>query len=261
MAKMCAELGITPMAEYIETEEEHSALKELGFELVQGFHYGHPKPLEPKDKPSPVAESSQQDDSEASQQKPPSGNRLINCEREQLDKFQKLLDSSEDLLNEQQIDIETVDTAEVQKPKDKHWLLEQPADHYAIQLMLSSKRSQAESSFRGRRQPQNYAIYKKNGRTRVWHVVVCGSFEGRDAAKKEAENFKDNTISTWGSQHVGNSQRHQPCGKSAFQQKLDRSAPLLSNHAVNTAQRKTRDHKSREFPNWLRLIAGDVDRW
>jgi len=46
MVKMATELGITPMAEYVETESEHETLKQLGFVLVQGFHYGHPASIE-----------------------------------------------------------------------------------------------------------------------------------------------------------------------------------------------------------------------
>lgn len=38
------DLGIVTLAEGIETEEEHEACRELGFELGQGFYYGRPRP-------------------------------------------------------------------------------------------------------------------------------------------------------------------------------------------------------------------------
>ena len=42
MVKMAKELGITPLAECVEQESEHETLRQLGFQLGQGFHYGRP---------------------------------------------------------------------------------------------------------------------------------------------------------------------------------------------------------------------------
>lgn len=38
------DLGVTPLAEGIETEGEHTACRDLGFELGQGYLYGRPSP-------------------------------------------------------------------------------------------------------------------------------------------------------------------------------------------------------------------------
>jgi EAL domain-containing protein (putative c-di-GMP-specific phosphodiesterase class I) len=48
LVKMVIDLGITPLAEGIETEDDHEACREVGFTCAQGFLYGYPslpKPL------------------------------------------------------------------------------------------------------------------------------------------------------------------------------------------------------------------------
>jgi len=39
------ELGITTLAEGVETEEEHESCSLVGFELAQGYYYGRPEPM------------------------------------------------------------------------------------------------------------------------------------------------------------------------------------------------------------------------
>ena len=39
-------MGIQPVAEGVETPEEASACRELGFRLAQGYYFGHPQPVE-----------------------------------------------------------------------------------------------------------------------------------------------------------------------------------------------------------------------
>jgi len=41
---MARELGVTALAEGIESVDEARVCKELGFELAQGFFYGRPLP-------------------------------------------------------------------------------------------------------------------------------------------------------------------------------------------------------------------------
>jgi EAL domain-containing protein (putative c-di-GMP-specific phosphodiesterase class I) len=43
LVKMVHELGITPLAEGIETAGDHEACRQVGFELGQGFFYGYPE--------------------------------------------------------------------------------------------------------------------------------------------------------------------------------------------------------------------------
>ena len=45
LVQLVAELGIVPLAEGIECEEEGSVCRELGFVLAQGFCYGKPAPV------------------------------------------------------------------------------------------------------------------------------------------------------------------------------------------------------------------------
>jgi EAL domain-containing protein (putative c-di-GMP-specific phosphodiesterase class I) len=45
LVRMVNELGISALAEGIETEGEAAACADLGFELNQGFYYGRPAPV------------------------------------------------------------------------------------------------------------------------------------------------------------------------------------------------------------------------
>jgi EAL domain-containing protein (putative c-di-GMP-specific phosphodiesterase class I) len=44
LVKMVTELGIIPLAEGVECEEESETCQQLGFQLGQGYHYGRPAP-------------------------------------------------------------------------------------------------------------------------------------------------------------------------------------------------------------------------
>lgn len=46
LVKMSADLGCKPLAEGIETQGEHEACLELGFQLAQGYFYGKPAPAD-----------------------------------------------------------------------------------------------------------------------------------------------------------------------------------------------------------------------
>ena len=41
---MVTDLGVTPIAEGIETEDDSLACKQLGFALAQGYFFGRPGP-------------------------------------------------------------------------------------------------------------------------------------------------------------------------------------------------------------------------
>ncbi len=42
LVRLVNELGIVPLAEGVETKEEHETLRQIGFQLGQGFFYGRP---------------------------------------------------------------------------------------------------------------------------------------------------------------------------------------------------------------------------
>ena len=44
LVQLVRELGVVPLAEGVETEEEAAVCRELGFDLAQGFLYGRPAP-------------------------------------------------------------------------------------------------------------------------------------------------------------------------------------------------------------------------
>ncbi len=46
LVKLVVDMGITTLAEGIECEEEAQACLEMGFEYAQGYHLGHPAPVE-----------------------------------------------------------------------------------------------------------------------------------------------------------------------------------------------------------------------
>ncbi len=45
LARMVNELGIVPLAEGVETEEDHLTLRQMGFGLGQGYFYGRPQAI------------------------------------------------------------------------------------------------------------------------------------------------------------------------------------------------------------------------
>jgi len=65
LVKMVHDLGITPLAEGIETQSDHEICRDIGFTCAQGFHYGYPtlpKRLMPKarvESQEPTGESQQ----------------------------------------------------------------------------------------------------------------------------------------------------------------------------------------------------------
>ena len=44
LVRMVRDLGVVPLAEGIETEEEYEVCREIGFELAQGYYFGRPAP-------------------------------------------------------------------------------------------------------------------------------------------------------------------------------------------------------------------------
>jgi EAL domain-containing protein (putative c-di-GMP-specific phosphodiesterase class I) len=48
LVSMCRQLGIVTLAEGVETAPEAEACRKIGFELMQGYYYGRPGPLDPR---------------------------------------------------------------------------------------------------------------------------------------------------------------------------------------------------------------------
>ena len=46
LVRMVNELGIIPLAEGVETKDEHDTLRQMGFRLGQGYYYGRPASIE-----------------------------------------------------------------------------------------------------------------------------------------------------------------------------------------------------------------------
>ena len=207
MVKMVAELGITPMAEYVETQAEHDALKELGFELVQGFHYGHPAAIETLiDAPeSPEAAA---DASRASYDRPLD---LLKALERSVDEtpfgetavatydFDETQAFEEYDTTERSVEIvaELLEDIETPAQRDSQWLMDQDDDCFTLQIMFSAIEDKAVEFLAECDEPGDYAIYRKWSSNREWHVVVFGIFDSRDEAKSAMEPFAKTGHSTW----------------------------------------------------------------
>ena len=169
MVKMVTELGILPMAEYVETAAEHEALKEMGFQLAQGFYYGHPTSIE--------------EHRETVEQRRPS--RSVNAR-------------PLDLLNEVEADeeIET-DEPNVHEEGDAEYLLNLDPNCFTLQLMFSVSKDEAEAFINAQLTPGDYRVYRKFSSNRDWYVVVFSIYEDRDSAEDEVALFENSGSSCW----------------------------------------------------------------
>lgn len=193
MVKMVTELGITPMAEYVETEAEHAALKELGFELAQGFYYGHPAEIETLVDGPDSAETAAKANNTPSE-RPAEKLKELEAETE-----------TEDLTTEESATIikSAKNLALVSKDqstptyKDAQWILDRDDAAFTLQLMFSATRREAEKFIANRTQPGDYVIYRKWSSNHEWHVVVFGIFDSRLAAQSAIEQFAASGHSSW----------------------------------------------------------------
>ena len=190
MVKMVKELGITPMAEYIESVEEHKTLSQMGFDYAQGFHYGHPidittvsadKIKRSKEPSSPVVVT------ETAQKE-----KTKSCLRP-ADLIKKL--GKEDKASPAQTSQPAaLGTDESKKSSDvmrtSDWLMQQPEDCYTIQLMMSPSKELAENFIAKQNLPGEYALYHKQSKSSTWFVVLHGIFENHETAKPRAEAFR-----------------------------------------------------------------------
>ena len=165
MVKMLTELGIQPMAERVEKAGEHETLKQLGFQLGQGFFYGRPSSIEDcakKSEPIPVLE-----EAETTENTPV---------------FDLAFDSNEKLLRS----LKSVD-----------WLLAQPEDYYTIQVLIAISKERALEHVAMQDDPSNFVIYSKQGKTRQLFIVAKGIFKDRASAKEASLKLANSDVSPW----------------------------------------------------------------
>ena len=190
MVKMVTELGITPMAEYVETEAEHKALKELGFELAQGFYYGHPAQIET------LIDGLDSAETVAKANKAPSERPV-----EKLKELEEEVNS--DLVSEEGptviTSVKSLGATGETKPtyKDAQWIMDRDDTEFTIQLMFSANQQEAEKFVANRTQPGDYVIYRKWSSNHEWYVVVFGIFDVRLEAQSAIEQFSGTGHSSW----------------------------------------------------------------
>ncbi len=184
MVKMVKELGITPMAEYIESDDEHKKLTQMGFEFGQGFYYGHPIDITKVsvEQLKQNAEAIKEVISTASSKPEKSKSTLRPAD------ILKKLEEEEAATSE-----ETWKSSDI--TRDSDWLMQQRENTYTIQLMMSPSKEAAENFIAKQTLAGEYALYHKQGKSSLWYVVLHGIFENRDVAKPRAENFKKCGIS------------------------------------------------------------------
>lgn len=179
---MLNELGIQPMAERVETAEEHETLKQLGVQLGQGYYYGQPTSIEDVNEHRSAALSALPP--LPSRSKPEKASPKLEIEKA-TPKPAKAV--SEELVSEE--------TAQRRRKSDGiGWVLEQPKDYFTIQVMVTISRSSALDYTAKQDDPENFVIYSKQGKRRDLFVVIRGAFASRAAAKVAAEKLKDSTI-------------------------------------------------------------------
>jgi len=185
---MLNELGIQPMAERVETAEEHETLKQLGVQLGQGYYYGQPTSIEDVNEHRSAALSAlpplPSRSEQLSESKPEKASPKLEIEKA-TPKPAKAV-SEEELVSEE--------TAQRRRKSDGiGWVLEQPKDYFTIQVMVTISRSSALDYTAKQDDPDNFVIYSKQGKRRDLFVVIRGAFASRAAAKVAAEKLKDST--------------------------------------------------------------------
>jgi EAL domain-containing protein (putative c-di-GMP-specific phosphodiesterase class I) len=173
LVRMALEMGITPLAECVEQPAENEVLRQLGFKLGQGFLYGRPCSIEDCSHfTSPVASGNE------------SGTAPL------VKPF---------LHDTVRREAENVSSAPVSPtgPKDAQWLLTRPQHYYTIQVLSAISHARALEYTAKQENPEQFAIFCKQGKTRMLYIVVYGLFEDRSAAKAASTKLADAAISPW----------------------------------------------------------------
>jgi EAL domain-containing protein (putative c-di-GMP-specific phosphodiesterase class I) len=168
LVKMVTGLGIKPLVECVEHSDEHETLKQLGFSLAQGFLYGRPCSISDVSRPRQSAVS------------------------EQFPMVKSFLDAPRNNAESNSIDDEPTSGT-----KDANWLLSQPPNQYTIQVLSAISRERAEQHIAMQRNPDQFAVFCKQGKTRMLHIVVYGVFADRAAAKAASAELANSSVSPW----------------------------------------------------------------
>ena len=165
VVKMLLELGIQPMAEKIETAGEHETIKQLGFQLAQGYHYGRPSSIEDSLEPGSA--------------------ELINDGA-------AVVDAKSETAAKSSVEVSTPTTSG-RKASGAQWVLNQPEDYFTIQVMVTISKRSAGDYVAKQDNPESFVIYPKQGKRRALFVVIHGSYASRAAAKVVSDELKDST--------------------------------------------------------------------
>jgi EAL domain-containing protein (putative c-di-GMP-specific phosphodiesterase class I) len=169
LVRMILELGVTPVAECVEGQQEHETLRQLGFCLAQGFYYGKPASL-------PDCLEWLNENRVAAVTPPASSERPL---------IESFLEPR-------------TPPQPVNRPwHDEQWLLQQPPSQYTIQVLSAISLERAEEHVAEQSNPEDYAIFCKPGKTRMLYIVVYGVFEDREAAKQAAAGLNTVALSPW----------------------------------------------------------------
>ena len=211
MSKMAIELGIIPMAEFVESKAEHETLRRLGVQYAQGFYYGRPTGIES------VAKSESERSTEDSRSEMEKLDALMESFKSRpARKLKKLAELQEleavassnkgeqeqcedDCLCSRCCSIENqIETKSEQvRVHGTEWLLNHPGKYFVVQLMTSTYEKTAVEFTESQTHEGDYAIYRKSGRNKAWYVVTYGAFESRAEAKEMAEQFQTVDSITW----------------------------------------------------------------
>ena len=197
MVRMVKELGITPMAEYVESSEDHECLIQLGFEYAQGYHYGRPIDIETV---APNAETNHQKSErkrEGISSDPPTVD-IRGSKQRPVDLMKNL--AKQETANQAEQDGRMKADAGESKPspkgqRDCDWLMEQSENHYTIQLMMSPSQNSVDRFLAEQSLSGQYAVYHKQGKYKAWFVVLHGIYPDMAKAEPKAESFKKLGIS------------------------------------------------------------------
>ena len=165
MVKMIKELGIVAMAERVEHSSEHETLLQLGFEYGQGFLYG---------RPALIADRRENSDSHSSDVPAP-----------KVPAVQSFLQIPES------------QSGQTVEPKREDWLLAQPGHHYTIQVLSAISEERALQHIARQPNPEEFAVFCKQGKTRMLYIVVHGIFEDRTTAKAASAKMANAAVSPW----------------------------------------------------------------
>ena len=176
MSKMATELGIIPMAEFIECEAEHEMLRQLGVQYAQGFYYGRPSDIESVANSDPSTEVRKSDLDElnavmenfesrpARKLKKLAELQELEAEASSDDSDDKQVECDDDCLCSRCCSIEN----KIQPKSDKvkvhgaEWLLNHPEKHFVVQLMTSTYEKTVREFLESQTREGDYAVYRKS---------------------------------------------------------------------------------------------------